>query len=128
MAGGSQGKAAVWGGWAASVLPSLLLAASAVMKLSHGAPVVASFTGQFGYRESSLVPIAVVELLCTALYLLPRTQVLGAVLLTGYLGGAVATHARVGDNFVPPIVLGVLLWAGLWLRDGRLRELLPLKK
>jgi hypothetical protein len=65
-------------------------------------------------------------LLSVVCYLIPRTAVLGAVLLTGYLGGAIATHARLGEPFVAPIILGVVVWAGLWLRDPRLRALLPL--
>jgi hypothetical protein len=74
-----------------------------------------------------LVPIGLLELLCAVLYLVPQTALLGAVLLTGYLGGAVATHLRIGEPFVLPLVLGVLIWAGLWLRDPRLRGLLPLR-
>jgi hypothetical protein len=65
---------------------------------------------------------------CTILYLIPQTSVLGAILLTGYLGGAVATHVRIGDQFVPPVLLGALLWLGLYLRDVRLRALIPLRK
>jgi hypothetical protein len=98
---------------------------SAGMKLSHSAQLVPQFVDKFGYRESSLGTIGAVELLCTVLYAIPQTSVLGAVLLTGYLGGAVATHVRVGDPFVAPLVLGVLVWAGLFLRDARLRALLP---
>jgi hypothetical protein len=70
----------------------------------------------------------VLELFCAAVYVVPRTAVLGAVLLTGYLGGAVATHVRVGDAFIVPLLLGVLVWAGLYLRDERVRALLPLRK
>ena len=69
-----------------------------------------------------------VELLSTLLYVIPQTSVLGAVILTGYLGGAVATHVRVGDVFVAPLGLGVLVWAGLFLRDARIRALLPLRR
>lgn len=75
-----------------------------------------------------MTPIGIVELLCVVVYLIPRTSVLGAILITGYFGGAVATHVRVSDAFVIPLVLGVLAWGGLFLRDARLRELLQLKK
>ena len=75
-----------------------------------------------------MTPIGIVELLCVVVYLIPRTSVLGAILMTGYFGGAVATHVRVSDNFAIPLVLGVFVWVGLFLRDARLRELLPLEK
>lgn len=77
---------------------------------------------------SFALPIGLVELACTAIYVIPRTSVLGAILLTGYLGGATATHVRVGEPFFALIVLGVLVWGGLFFRDPRLRELLPLRK
>jgi hypothetical protein len=68
------------------------------------------------------------ELTCTLLYVIPRTSVLGAILLTGYLGGATASHVRVGDSFIAPVVFGVLVWLGLFLRDARIRALIPLRK
>ena len=77
-----------------------------------------------------IVPLGIVLLTCTILYLVPRTAVLGAILLTGYLGGAVATHVRAGQGLFEilfPVVFGALLWGGLVLRDERLRELLPLR-
>ena len=70
--------------------------------------------------------LGVLELACTILYAIPRTSVLGAILLTGYLGGATATHVRVGDSFIMTVVLGVVVWGGLFLRDARLRALIPL--
>jgi hypothetical protein len=111
----------------ASALPVLGLLMSAGMKISHGAPIVTQLVGKFGYPESTLGPIGFVELACAIVYAIPRTSVLGAVLLTGYLGGAIATHVRVGDPFLTPLVIGILVWAGLFLRDGRLRALLPLR-
>jgi hypothetical protein len=111
-----------------SALPVLALVMSALMKLSHPPAFVETFTVKFGYPPGLLAPIGVLELLCTAVYLVPSTSVLGAVLLTGYLGGATATHVRVGDAFLIPVVLGVLVWGGLFLRDGRIRELLPLRR
>ena len=77
--------------------------------------------------ESVILPIGIVLLVCTVLNVIPRTCVLGAILLTGYLGGATATHVRVGEPFFFPILFGVLIWAGLFLRDDRLRALIPLR-
>lgn len=112
--------------WGVSALPMLALAMSAFMKLSGNPGMIEPWTKTFGYPLSLLTPIGVVELLCLLTYIIPRTAVLGAILLTGYLGGAVATHARIGDNFASPIVLGILVWLGLYLRDPRLRALVPL--
>ena len=110
-----------------SALPALFLLVDGGMKLVKPAPVVEA-TVRLGYRESVIVGLGIVLLVCTVLYLVPRTSILGAILLTGYLGGAVATHVRVGDDLFSiffPVILGVLLWGGLFLRDDRLRALLP---
>jgi hypothetical protein len=123
----APGKATLWGGRVASALPVIGLLMSAAMKLSHNPQLVTQFTEKFGYPETALTPIGVTELLCTVLYAVPKTSVLGAILLTGYLGGAVATHVRSSEGFIAPLVMGVLLWAGLFLRDGRVRALLPLR-
>jgi len=123
------GRGKLWTGRVLSALPALLIAFSASMKLSHAPEFVANWTGKFGYSEAAASGIGLLELACLAVYLVPRTSVLGAVLLTGYLGGAVATHVRIGDpSAVMPFVLGVLLWAGLYLRDARLHALLPLRR
>lgn len=119
-------KKMLWAGRIASALPVLLLLFSGVMKLLKPAAVVTEF-GRLGYPESVILGIGILELLCTVVYLIPRTAVLGAILLTGYLGGATATHVRVGDPFIFPIIFGGLLWLGLYLRDERLRALLPLR-
>lgn len=74
------------------------------------------------------VPLGVLELACTVIYLIPATSVIGAILLAGYMGGAICTHWRVGDPFVIQIVLGVFAWLGLYLRDDRLKALLPLRR
>ena len=98
------------------------------MKLFKPAVVVES-TLQLGYPESSIVGIGIVLLASTLLYLIPRTAILGAILLTGYLGGAVATHVRVSGppfNIVFPVIFGSMLWGGLWVRNRNLRQLLPL--
>jgi hypothetical protein len=118
----------LWAGRIVSALPVLMLLMSAFMKLSSNPEMVQQFVGKFGYPESTILSIAILELACVALYVVPQTSVLGAVLLTGYLGGATATHVRVSDPFIAPVVVGVLVWLGLYLRDERLRALLPIRK
>ncbi|MGH9555669.1 MAG: DoxX family protein [Terriglobales bacterium] len=119
----------LWTGRIISALPVLMLLMSSIMKFARPPQVMEQFVGKFGYPESTIFPIAVLELSCAVLYVIPRTRVLGALLLTGYLGGAIATHVRVADpGFLIPFGLGVCIWAGVWLRDERLRALLPLRK
>jgi hypothetical protein len=112
-----------WVGRIVSALPVVALLLSASMKFAHTPKVVDMFVQHLGYQESTLLPLGLLELTCVLLYVVPRTRVFGALLLTAYLGGAVATHVRVGDPFVIPIVVGVLVWAGLYLRDPRVRAL-----
>jgi hypothetical protein len=117
-----------WAGCVVSALPVLMLLFSGVLKLVKPAPVVDSFA-KFGYDENLILILGIVEIVCTLIYVIPQTSVLGAVLLTGYLGGATATHVRIGDpSFVGPIIFGVLVWGGLFLRDARIRALLPLRR
>ena len=85
-------------------------------------------TTRLGYPAGIVIGLGIIELACVVTYLLPRTSVLGAVLLTGYLGGATATHVRIGDPFFFPVVIGIMVWAGLYLREERLRPLLPLRR
>jgi hypothetical protein len=99
---------------------------SAVMKFVKPDDVVKGFA-HLGWPENLAVGLGILEIACTVIYVIPRTAVLGAILLTGYLGGAIATHVRIGDPFYVPIILGVLVWGGLYLRDARLRALLPLR-
>jgi hypothetical protein len=120
-------KKRFWAGWVLSVLPCLLLFFSASLKLTQAEDAVKGLAA-FGYPANTLIPIGIAELVCTIIYLVPRTSVLGAILLVGYLGGATATHVHAGQNFVMPIALGALLWLGLYLREPRLRELVPLRK
>jgi hypothetical protein len=117
----------LWTGRVLSALPVLTMLFSASLKLSHAPQFLALWTGKFGYAETQIVPIALLEIVCAVVYAIPRTAVFGAILITGYLGGAVATHVRVGDHFVIPVVLGVLAWLGVYLRDDRLRALVPLR-
>ena len=122
-------KKKLWAGRIISALPALFLLMDGVMKLVKPAPVVEA-TVRLGYPESVIFGLGIVLLACTILYLIPTTSVLGAILLTGYLGGAVATHVRVGEGLFPvsfPVILGVLIWLGLYLRDDRLRALVPLR-
>jgi len=116
-------------GYALSCLVILFMLMDVAMKLLR-LPIVLETTAQLGWPSDSAMPLGVVLLLCTALYAWPRTSVLGALLLTAYLGGAVATHARIGSPLLSHtlfgVYLGVLLWAGLYLRDSRVRALLPL--
>ena len=122
-------KKMLWAGRIISALPALSLLLDGIMKLVKPAPVVEA-TVQLGYAETVILPLGVVLLACTVLYAIPRSSVLGAILLTGYLGGAVAAHVRVGGGAFPvlfPVIFGVLIWGGLWLRDDRLRALIPLR-
>jgi hypothetical protein len=120
-------KSALWIGRVLSALPALFLLFDGAMKLVKPGFVVEA-TVRLGYSESVILPLGVVLLVCTALYLVPRTSVLGAILLTGYLGGAVATHVRHEDSLFEilfPVIFGALLWGGLVLRDTRVRSLVP---
>jgi hypothetical protein len=113
--------------WTSRILGALLvlfLLVDAGGKILRLAPYVEG-TAKVGYPDGCLVPLGLVLLASTILYVIPRTAVLGAVLLTGYLGGATATHVRLGQPFVVPVVFGVLLWGCLYLRDARVRALLP---
>jgi hypothetical protein len=120
-------KGALWTGRVLSALAALFLLVDGAMKLVRSDFVVET-TVKLGYPESVILPLGMVLLVCTLLYLVPSTSVLGAILLTGYLGGAVATHVRHEDTLFEilfPIIFGALLWGGLVLRDTRLRSLVP---
>lgn len=106
---------------------SLFLLFDGAARVAGFAPYVEG-TVQAGYPASYGVGIGTVLILCTALYLLPRTAVLGAILLTGYLGAAVATNLRTGLPFAFPLIFGVLVWGALYLLDGRVREMIPLRR
>jgi DoxX-like family len=131
MTAPATGPRMLWAGRVVSGLLVLALVADAVAKLVKPAAVVEG-TIQLGYQESVIVPLGVVLLACTLLYAVPRTAVLGAILLTGYLGGAIYVHVRVGSPLFSHTLFGVYLalltWGGLWLRDHRLRALVPLRR
>jgi hypothetical protein len=114
-------------GWILSILPAPLMVMSAVMKFMLP-PMAVEGNKHLGWADRLATPLGIVELTVLALYLIPQTAVLGAILLTGYLGGAVATHVRVGDPFFMPVLLGVVFWLGLYLRDTRVRALIPLRR
>ena len=117
----------MWVGYLMSILPCLLLFFSASMKYIKPAGF-ADGLAQMGWTEGQMFYLGFVEILSTVIYLIPRTSVLGAILLTAYMGGAIATHARVGDAFVAQILVGVFVWGGLFLRDPKIRELIPLNR
>lgn len=120
----------LWPGRIMSALAVLFLLFDAVIHLMKPAPVVTAFA-QLGYPVDLAVRIGTLELVCIVIYVLPRTSILGAILLTGYLGGAVASNVRVGHSFfetVFPVIVGALVWGGLCLRDERLRALFPLRR
>jgi len=129
--GASESRNKVWAGRVLSALPALFLLFDGVIHILKIAPVVEAFA-QLGYSIGLAVPLGIIELTCLALYVIPRTSVLGAVLLTGYLGGAVASNLRVGtplfSNVLFPVYIGILLWAGLYLRDARLRAIFPVRR
>ncbi len=117
-------KVMIWVGRVISALPVLVLVMSAVMKLTKSPEAVEGFP-KSGWDPELLVPLGIVELVCTVIYVIPQTAILGAILLTGYFGGAVATHLRIDENFVLPAAFGVLVWLGLFLRDARVRAIVP---
>ncbi len=126
---GSVSKGRLWAGRIIGGLPALFLLVDAIMKFVKPAPVVEE-TVRLGYPESVIIGLGAVLLASTILYLVPKTSILGAILLTGFLGGAVATHVRMGEGWFPilfPVIFGALLWTGLWLRDDRLQKLIPFR-
>jgi DoxX-like family len=121
-----SGKA-LWSGRIMSALPVLMLLMSGVMKLMKPQPVVDGFV-HYGFPLGMVTGLGVLEISCAVVYLIPRTAVLGAILCTGYLGGATVTTLRVGESsWVMAVILGILLWGGLFLRDPRLRALIPFR-
>lgn len=120
-----------WAGRVMSALAVLFLMVDAAMKILQ-LPVAVEGTTQLGYPASVIFPLGILQVICLAIYVIPRTSVLGAVLWTGYLGGAIATHVRLGNPLLThvlfPIYVAIFLWGGLWLRDSRLRALIPVRR
>jgi hypothetical protein len=119
----------IWTGRVVTIAPVFILLTSARWKLTHSPFYVAEW-GRIGYPSDFLNPIGIVQLTCVALYLIPQTAVLGTVLLTGYLGGAIASYVRIGQWYPPlvPLTTCLLAWLGIFLREERLRALLPLRR
>ena len=117
-------------GIALSTVAVLFLLFDAIGKLARPQAVIEGTT-QLGYPVSVIVPLGIIQIICLILYIVPRTSLIGALLWTGYLGGAVATHVRIGNplfsHILFPTYVALLLWLGLWLREQRLRVLLPLR-
>lgn len=124
---GRVSKLSFWTGWVFSAIPIMLMFVGGFYTIGH-TDMVQQQLNHFGYPDNFARKLIVIEMACGLIYAIPQTAVLGAILLTGYLGGTVATHLRVGEAPVPPIVLGVLVWLGLLLRDSRLRGLIPLRR
>lgn len=121
-------KATLWIGGVMSALPVLLVLFGSVMKLMRTQSVIDGFA-RAGLPERLMIPVGLIEMTCVVVYLVPQTAVLGAILMTGLLGGATITSLRIADPTWPmPLILGMLAWGALFLRDPRLRELIPLRK
>jgi hypothetical protein len=117
----------VWTGRIVSGLIVFLLLSGSIYGIINAAKL-APQSAKYGYPEGSMVKIQITCLICALIYAFPRTAILGAILLTGYLGGATATHVRVSEPFFIPIFVAVLAWGGIFLRDERLRALIPLRR
>ena len=119
-----------WTGWLLSFGPVAVLLSSAWFRATQHTYAVAEIVDGYGYPESAIVPIVVAECTLVVLYLVPQTSVLAAIVMTGYLGGAVASHLRIADTAraAIPLVVGILAWGGLYLRDSRIRQLVPFRR
>ena len=121
----------IWAGRIVTALPVLFLLFDGTIHIMRIPAVVAGFA-QAGFPISTAVPLGIIEIVCIILYVIPRTSVLGAILLTGYLGGAVATNVRqqlpLLGYVLAPVYVAVFIWGGLWLRDDRIRSLIPLSR
>jgi uncharacterized membrane protein YphA (DoxX/SURF4 family) len=122
----ARGKA-VWTGRVITIVVSLLFLFSAAMKFMGGAEVKEGMA-HLGLPESMMIPLGIHELACTVIFLIPPTTVLGAIVLAGYMGGAICTHWRVGDPFLPQVGIALLVWLAVYLREPRLRTLIPLRR
>ncbi len=122
-----QHKALAVIGWSLTIVLSLLLTFSATMKFLNPPELAKDWQEKLGYPQEALLPIAIAELACVVLYLIPRTAILGAIILTGYLGGAIATHVRISDQFILVVIIGIIVWLAVYLREPRLRALIPIR-
>lgn len=128
---GTSSNKRIWAGRIVSAMPVLFLLFDGTIHIMRIPAVVAGFA-QAGFPISTAVPLGIIEIVCIILYVIPRTSVLGAILLTGYLGGAVATNVRqqlpMLGYVLAPVYVAVFIWGGLWLRDNRVRSLIPLTR
>ena len=118
-------KKIIWIGRVLSILVSLVFLFSATLKFIDGPQVKEGFA-HLGLPERIMLPLGILELACVLVYLVPATSILGAILLTGYLGGAILTHWRIGEPVYTQTILGILVWLGLYLREDRLKALIPI--
>ena len=120
----------LWTGWSLSLLVVAQLLSSAFFRAGYHTYAVTEIVTGYGYPESTIAFIVMAECTLVLLYLVPQTSVLAAILMTGYLGGAVATHLRIADTAraAIPLVVGILAWGGLYLRDSRIRQLVPFRR
>jgi DoxX-like family len=123
----SNSKAMFWSGWILSGLAGAMLLISGLFKFAPMSPEAEQGLQHIGWRADQVGTLGILEIACVILYLIPQTAVLGAILVTGYMGGAIATHLRVGDPFIVQAIIPMVFWLGLWLREPRLRQLLPLR-
>lgn len=124
--GATASKGMRWTSYVLSTLPVLLLLFSAFGKFFKPEGMEENIA-HLGWRMDQMTALGILEVACIVIYIIPRTAVFGAILLTAYLGGATATHVRIGDPFFIPVIVGIFLWLGLYLRDSRLRALVPLR-
>jgi len=127
ISGSNLSKRKMWAGTILTAIVTVILVGSAIAKIA-GVPQMVDGLLHAGIPRGAIVPIAVLELSCLALYLFPRSAVFGAVLLTGYFGGAAVTHIIGRENFVPPLMIGLWVWGGVYFRVTELRDLLPMRK
>lgn len=117
-----------WVGWIMTIIPAAMMLMGGVMVITNQKAAVEGFV-TYGYPESAFLPIGLIEMVCALLFVIPQTAMLGAILTTGYLGGAVATHVHASEStWYFAVIFGVLVWGGLFFRDARIRALIPLRK
>jgi hypothetical protein len=121
-------KGLLWTGRIISAVPILFMAGLGTVILIFNPAVVTDGMVKYGYLKQTAIPILIAEIVCAIIYAIPQTATLGAILLTGYLGGATATHVHAGEPFYFPVLFGILVWLGLLFREPRLRLLLPLRR
>jgi hypothetical protein len=123
-----QTKYAKWAGWILTILPALMLLGSAAAKLFGNRADLTTGFEHLGWSITSALQLGIIEAAAALIFLVPRTAVLGAVLVTGYMGGAMATHMRIGEPYILQFLIGVAVWAAIYLREPRVRAVLPTRR